>query len=130
MPKREIIDKTTGEVLDGGESVRYSCFRHTQDISWVAILNFNQLRAMHFLAWKMSNNGTVHLVDKKKRDMIAFLGVKERQYYKIIGQLLHLDLIRKISNGQYIVSPFAVFRGSPSKFCFMVDKYNEYEYKE
>lgn len=127
--RNEVIDESTGEVFDVGE-LRFSCFRHTDGVKWVSLLNYNQLRAMHYLAWKMSNNGTIHLSGKKKSDMMLFLEVKERQYNKILSQLMSLDMIRRITNGHYMVNPSVIFRGSASSFGFKVREYNNLKYKK
>ena len=78
----------------------------------------------------MSNNGTIHLSGKKKSDMMLFLEVKERQYNKILSQLMSLDMIRRITNGQYMVNPSVIFRGSASSFGFKVREYNNLKYKK
>lgn len=129
MQREEVVDIETGEIIEGREAVRYSCFRHTDGIVWVSHVNFSQLKAMHFLSWKMANDGVIRLVGKKKQDMMEFLGVGERQYNRILKQLIALDLICRVSNGEYMVNPYAIFRGTSSSFRSIVSRYNEHKYK-
>lgn len=130
MRKLIIVDRDTGEIIDDGKSVKYSCFVHTGGIDWTSIVNFNQLKAMHFMAWKMNNDGSIHLVGKKKQELMEYLGVAERQYNRILKQMMGLDLIRRISNGEYMVNPSIVFRGSSNRLNYFIEKYSEQKHQK
>ena len=128
-----VTDTLTGEVISDKSGVTYvnkqsesfGMYTTTNGLEWAKPLK-SYFLFLVVLNEYSDNSGVVRLTTHLRRSICAFFEFKnERSITTILGILVELGVIKRISNNDFVINPETVYKGSILDKKERTEKYNK-----
>ena len=128
-----VVDELTGEILElkskstfvNNSPEKFFMITTTNGLDWAKKLK-SYLLFLFVLYDYSDKSGIISLSPQKRREMMAYLGVKNSvSFSNILKKLIELDAIKRVSgNNEFMINPETVYSGSVTEKPNKILMYN------